>query len=100
MFRQTKFYVGITLIVNAFVSLIAFFILLGKKKGTAGIFGALSAICGVIGALTIYDYKKTADEDFACCDCTRDDCDDCENNNEDDDVDIDSKDLFSRNEDN
>lgn len=92
MFKKTKLYVGVSLIVQAITSLVMFFILLGKKKSIAGAFLALAAVSGAAGGYLIYDCKKEADLDFDCMDCDGDcDCD------EGDDLDLDGE-LFSRDE--
>ena len=93
MFKKTKLYVGVSLLVQAVTSLVMFFILLGKKKSIAGAFLALAAVSGAAGGYLIYDCKKEADLDFNCLDCDGDcDCDVC-----DDDLDLDGE-LFSREE--
>ena len=92
MFKKTKLYVGVSLIVQAITSLVMFFILLGKKKSIAGAFLALAAVSGAAGGYLIYNCKKEADLDFDCMDCDGDcDCD------EGDDLDLDGE-LFSRDE--
>lgn len=94
MFKKTKLYVGVSLIVQAVTSLVMFFILLGKKKSIAGAFLALAAVSGAAGGYLIYDCKKDTGLDYECMDCDCD-CDDCDG----DDLDLDGE-LFSRDEEN
>lgn len=93
MFKKTKLYVGVSLLVQAVTSVVMFFILLGKKKSIAGAFLALAAVSGAAGGYLIYDCKKDEELEFGCldCDCCDGDCD-C-----DDDMDLDGE-LFSREE--
>ena len=53
MFKKTKLYVGVALVVNAVTSLITFIILLFKKKSSAGAFLAVSAMSGAAGAYPV-----------------------------------------------
>ena len=78
MFKKTKLYVGVSLLVQAFSAVFMFFILFGKKKTLAGAFMALATVCGVAGGYLLYDCKKDEelsfccldfDEDYDCCDC-------------------------------
>jgi hypothetical protein len=79
MFKKTKLYVGVSLIVQAVSAVFMFFILLGKKKSLAGAFMALATVCGAAGAYLLYDCKKDEEqlsfscldyaEDYDCCDC-------------------------------
>ena len=77
MFKKTKIYVGISLLVQAVSAIFMFFILLGKKRSISGAFMALATVCGVAGAYILYDCKKDeelsfgcldVDEDYDCCD--------------------------------
>ena len=54
MFKKTKLYVGVSLIVQAVTSLVMFFILLGKKKSIAAAFLALAAVSGAAGGYLLY----------------------------------------------
>ncbi len=92
MFKKTKLYVGVALLVQAVSSVVMFFILLGKKKSIAGAFLALATISGVAGGYLVYDCKQDEDEYFCCCDD-----DDCCCECDDDDMDLDGE-LFSRDE--
>ncbi len=101
MFKKTKLFVGVSLIVQAFSAIVMFFILIGKKKSIAGAFLALAAISGAAGGYLLYDCKQEEDElSFGCLDCEEDydccDCDCCEC--DDDEMDVDG-DLFVREED-
>ena len=78
MFKKTKLYVGVSLLVQAVSAVFMFFILLGKKKSLAGAFMALATVCGVAGAYLLYDCKKDEELSFGCLDCDEDyDCLDC-----------------------
>ena len=74
MFKKTKLYVGVSLLVQAVSALVMFFILLGKKKSVAGAFLALAAISGAAGGYLLYDCKQEEELSFGCLDCD-DDCD-------------------------
>lgn len=102
MFKKTKLYVGVTLLVQAVSSLVMFFILLGKKKSVAGAFLALAAVSGAVGGYLLYDCKKDEEEycfdddydyededDLDCCCC----CDE-----DGDDLDLEDGEMFSRDE--
>ena len=99
MFKKTKLYVGVSLLVQAVTSIVMFFILLGKKKSLAGAFLALAAVSGAAGGYLIYDCKKDEELEFGCldcdedCDCDGESCDCCD----EDDLDLDGE-LFSRDE--
>ena len=100
--KSTKFFAGIALLVQALTALIMFFIKLGQKKHS-GAWLALAAITGAAGGYLVYDSKDKSDRCEGCeCD---EDCDDCSCEGDcnactcnDEDVDIDEGDLFSRNE--
>ena len=94
MFKKTKLYVGVALMVNAVTSLITFIILLFKKKSSAGAFLEVSAMRGAAGAYLLYDCKDDInfcdcdfnfDDDLDDCDgeCDDCDCDDCEAKDDD-----------------
>ncbi|MBR6744555.1 MAG: hypothetical protein IKM00_05005 [Clostridia bacterium] len=80
MFKKTKLYVGVSLLVQAVSAVFMFFILCGKKKSLAGAFMALATVCGVAGGYLLYDCKNEemlfgsldSDEDYDCCDCSED----------------------------
>lgn len=101
MFKKTKLYVGVSLLVQAVTSVVMFFILLGKKKSIAGAFLALAAVSGAAGGYLLYDCKKDEDLSFGCLDCDcDDDCDCCDCDCDcdcEDDMDLDGE-LFSRDE--
>ncbi len=79
MFKKTKLYVSVSLLVQAVSALFMFFILLGRKKSLSGAFMALAAVCGVAGAYLLYDCKKDEELAFGCLDCDEDyDCCDCD----------------------
>jgi hypothetical protein len=79
MFKKTKLYVGVSLLVQAVSAVFMFFILLGKKKSLAGAFMALATVCGVAGGYLLYDCKKYEELAFACLDFDEDyDCCDCD----------------------
>jgi len=106
MFKKTtKFFVGIALLVQAVTALIMFLATLGKKKSLSGALLALSAVSGIAGGWLVYDSSK--DDDFCTCDdcgCEGDcdnceceeDCDNCPCDCQYDELDIDEKGLFSR----
>ena len=103
MFKKTKLYVGVALVVNALTSFITFIILLCKKKSSAGAFLAFSAMSGAAGAYLLYDCQAEFNfcdcdfnfDDDVCddCDCEDCDCDDCDGKI--DDMNLEG-DLFSR----
>ena len=72
MFKKTKLYVSVSLLVQAVSALFMFFILLGKKKSLSSAFMALAAVCGIAGAYLLYDCKKDEELDFGCLDCDED----------------------------
>ncbi len=78
MFKKTKLYVGVSLVVQAVCSVTMFFILLGKKKSVAGAFLALAAISGAAGGYLLYDCKQDEELSFGCVGCDDEDCDCCE----------------------
>jgi hypothetical protein len=79
MFKKTKLYVSVSLLVQAVSAVFMFFILLGKKKSLAGAFMALAAVCGVAGGYLLYDCKKDEEHALGCLDCDEDyDCCDCD----------------------
>ena len=55
--KNTKVYVGISMIVQAFSCLIMFFILCTKKKSIASAFLAVAAMNGVAGAYLLYQHR-------------------------------------------
>ena len=90
MFKKTKLFVGVSLLVQAVSAIFMFFILIGKKKSIAGSFMALATVCGVAGGYLLYDCKKDEELSFGCLDYDEDyDC--C-----DDDIDLDEE-LFEDN---
>ena len=97
MFKKTKLFVGVALLVQTVTSVFMFFILLAKKKSIAGAFLALAALTGAAGGYILYDCKKEEELSFGCLDCEEDyDCCDCDCCTEDD-MDLDG-DLFVREE--
>lgn len=79
MFKKTKLFVGVSLLVQAVSAMFMFFILIGKKKSISGAFMALATVCGVAGAYLLYDCKKDEELFFECLDCEEDyDCCDCD----------------------
>ena len=79
MFKKTKLFVGVSLLVQAVTAVVMFFILLGKKKSIAGAFLALAALTGAAGGYILYDCKKEEELSFGCLDCEEDyDCCDCD----------------------
>lgn len=106
MFKKTtKFFVGIALLVQSVTALIMFLATLGKKKGLSGALLALSAISGIAGGWLVYDSSEDDDscvcDDCGCegdcdnCEC-EEDCDNCPCDCQYDELDIDEKGLFSR----
>ena len=73
MFKKTKLYVGISLLVQAVSSVVMFFILLGKKKSIAGAFLALAAVSGAAGGYLLYDCKQDEELSFGCVGCDDED---------------------------
>ena len=99
MFKKTKLFVGVSLLVQAVTSVVMFFILLGKKKSIAGAFLALAALTGAAGGYILYDCKKEEELSFGCLDCEEDyDCCDCDCCDCEEDMDLDGE-LFVREED-
>ena len=79
MFKKTKLFVGVSLLVQAVSAMFMFFILIGKKKSISGAFMALATVCGVAGAYLLSDCKKDEELFFGCLDCEEDyDCCDCD----------------------
>ena len=79
MFKKTKLYVGVSLLVQAVSAVFMFFILWGRKKSISGAFMALATVCGVAGSYLLYDCKKDEELAFACLDFDEDyDCCDCD----------------------
>lgn len=76
MFKKSKLYVGIALLVQSVSSVAMFFILLGRKKSIAGAFLALAALSGTAGGYLLYDSAHEEELSFGCFDC--DDC--CDGN--------------------
>ena len=75
MFKKTKLYVGVSLLVQAISAVFMFLILVGKKKSISGAFMALATVCGVAGAYILYDCKKDEELSFGCLDVDEDyDC--------------------------
>ena len=96
MFKKTtKFIAGVALLVQSLSALVMFFITHGKKK-SSGAWLALSAITGAAGGYLVYDSKKADDEDLS--DDGDDDGDDEDVETEEDEIDIDEGNLFSRND--
>lgn len=88
MFKKTKLFVGVSLLVQAVSATFMFFILLGRKKSISGAFMALATVCGVAGSYLLYDCKKDEELSFGCLDCDEDyDCCDCDCCGEDLDLD-------------
>ena len=58
--KRTKFYVAISLFIQAITCISVFFALWNKKKTTAGVFGALGAIGAALGTLFLV---SSLDED-------------------------------------
>lgn len=104
--KSTKFYVAISLLVEAFTSMIMFFVLLTKKKSLAGAFFAMSVVSAAVGGYLAYECKQAGEFDDLCeccgddcgcgCDCDEGECE-CGSN---DDIDIDEGDLFAREDEN
>ena len=79
MFKKTKLYVGVSLVVQAVCAVFMFFVLLGKKKSVAGAFLALAAVSGAAGGYLLYDCKQDEELSFGCVGCDdEEDCDCCE----------------------
>lgn len=78
MFKKTKLFVGVSLLVQAASAIVMFIMLIAKKKSIAGAFLALAAISGAAGGYLLYDCKKEEELSFGCLDCEEDyDCCDC-----------------------
>ncbi len=54
MLKKTKFYVGITLIIQSFSFIGLFIALCRKKKNVAGVILAIAAVGGITGAVLLY----------------------------------------------
>jgi hypothetical protein len=78
MFKKTKLFVGISLLVQAASAIVMFIFLIAKKKSIAGAFLALAALSGAAGGYRLCDCKKDEELSFGCLDCEEDyDCCDC-----------------------
>jgi len=93
--KKTKFYIGLALLVQAFVAFASFFIFLIKKKNVlAAISATLGTISGLAGSYMMYECKtetcllKSEDEPS----------DSMSESVAEDDIDIDSKEMFERND--
>ena len=64
MIKKTRFYVGISLVVQAFTCLFMFLILCTKKKSVASAFLAVAAMNGVAGAYLLYQCKEEKKSKF------------------------------------
>ena len=79
MSRKTKLIVAISLVAEAFTSLVLSFVYMNRKKDLSKIFLGLGILGGIGGAYLLYDdYLQTKADKLACegddwCDC--DDCD-------------------------
>lgn len=92
MFKKTtKFFAGVALLVQAFSSVVMFFINIGRKKSSSGAWLALAAVTGAAGGYLVYDAKKSEEDYDDWDDALEDDYDD-----EEDELDIDESELFSR----
>ena len=111
MKKQTRLFAAVALLVNAFTSLVLFFIFLAKKKSIAGAFAAVALLTGAAGGYLLFEdkvagcLKGKCSKDCDCedCDCENCDCEDCEckcseETEEDDDLDLGSEELFTRDE--
>lgn len=58
MWKNSKFYIGLTMLVQSFSFLIAFFFVLSKKKNLANSILALSGIQGLLGMFLIYKNER------------------------------------------
>ena len=79
MWKNSKFYIGLTMLVQSFSFLIAFFFVLSKKKNLANSILAMAGLQGLLGMFLIYknerdersamdalyDYSDDYDEDDA-----------------------------------
>ncbi len=78
MLKKTKFYVALALIAQAAASVVAFIVLLTKKKSSAFAFLAIGGVSGAAGA---YLMNECIDEESIFdeyCDCECDECEDKE----------------------
>ena len=62
MFKKSRLYVAIALLVQSFAFLIMFIILCAKKKSISAAFLAVSAMGGAAGAYLLYQEKLEWDE--------------------------------------
>lgn len=60
LLKQSRFYIGITLIIQTFSLLILFFTQKGKRKSLSNTFAALSLFCLGVGSLLVV---KSANEE-------------------------------------
>ena len=91
--KSTKFFIGIALLVQSISAVAMFFIHLGRKKSVSGAWLSLAVLTGAAGGYLVYDAKKQHEEDLL-----DDDFDDDyeEYVGDNDEIDIDEKNLFSR----
>ena len=93
--KKTKFYIGLALLIQAFAALASFFVFLIKKRNVlAAISATLGLISGLAGTYMIYECKTEScllesgegtDESLS-------------QSTAEDDVDIDCKEMFERND--
>ena len=65
MFKKSRLYVAIALLVQSFAFLIMFIILCAKKKSISAAFLAVSAMSGAAGAYLMYQEKQEWDAGMA-----------------------------------
>ena len=79
MKKTTKFYIGIALAAQSFISFIMFLVHLKKNKSLSKTFLGLSVIGGLSSAYLLYTEYQLSLAEKAECDCCDDDCDcDCD----------------------
>lgn len=93
--KKTKLYIGLALLVQAFAAFASFFVFLVKKKNVlAAISATLGTISGLAGSYMIYECKTES----GLLKSEEEPSDTMSESVAEDDIDIDSKEMFERND--
>ena len=93
--KKTKYFIGLALLVQAFASFASFFVFLIKKKNVfAAISATLGTISGLAGSYMIYECKTESN----LLKSEEEPSDSMSESVAEDDIDIDSKEMFERND--
>jgi hypothetical protein len=93
--KKTKFYIGLALVIQSFAALASFFVFLIKKKNVlAAISATLGLISGLAGSYMLYECKT----EKSLKDVEEEPGESISDSALEDDVDIDSKEFFERND--